>query len=148
MKHEEDSETYCNWEAWNGLQMIGKELEQLKIGGGMDTIQMKALLRSARILCRVLEILGDFFSLRLHCKTLRLRWCEKLARDKTTILMRILIIRRKMPREVYMVSDETVNRLISKWSKNSKKECSISEIEHLYLERGRDYHHAPLTVLF
>ena len=35
---------------------LERELEELKIGGGIETIQTTALLRSARILRRVLEI--------------------------------------------------------------------------------------------
>ena len=42
-----------------------KGLEDLEFGGGVETIQTTALLRTARILRRVLEIRGDLLSLRL-----------------------------------------------------------------------------------
>ena len=44
--------------------------EDLEIKGRMETIQITALLRSARILRRVRETLGDLLSLRLQWKTI------------------------------------------------------------------------------
>ena len=41
-----------------------RELEDLEIRGRVETIQTIALLRSARILRRVLETLGDLLSLK------------------------------------------------------------------------------------
>ena len=43
-----------------------KGLEDLEVGGRVETIQMTALLRTARILRRVLETRGDFLSLKLQ----------------------------------------------------------------------------------
>ena len=50
-----------------------KGLEDLEIGGQVETIQTTALLRTARILRRVLtlpETWGDLLSLKLQCKTI------------------------------------------------------------------------------
>ena len=47
-----------------------KDLEDLEIGGRVETIQTTALLRTARILRRVLETWGDLLSLKLQCKTI------------------------------------------------------------------------------
>ena len=47
-----------------------KDLEDLKVFGQVDTIQMTALLRSARIPRRVLETWGDLLSLKLQWKTI------------------------------------------------------------------------------
>ena len=47
-----------------------KGLEDLEVGGRVETIQMTALLRTARILRKVLEIWGDLLSLRLQWKTI------------------------------------------------------------------------------
>ena len=55
-----------------------KGLEDLEVGGRVDTIQTTALLKTVRILRRVLETLGDLLSLNLQWKTISLRWCEKL----------------------------------------------------------------------
>ena len=55
-----------------------KGLEDLEIGGRVETIQMTALLRTGRILRRVLETCGDLLSLKLQWKTISLHWCEKL----------------------------------------------------------------------
>ena len=55
-----------------------KGLEDLEIGRRVETIQTTALLRTARILRRVLETLGDLLSLKLQGKTISWRWCEKL----------------------------------------------------------------------
>ena len=47
-----------------------KGLENLEVGGRVETIQTTALLRTARILTRVLETWGDVLSLRLPVKTI------------------------------------------------------------------------------
>ena len=49
---------------------ILKRPEDLEIGGRVETIQSTALLRTARILRRVLETWGDLLSLKLQCKTI------------------------------------------------------------------------------
>ena len=48
-----------------------KGLEDLEVGGRVVTIQTTALLRTARILRRVLETWGDSLSLKLQWKTIR-----------------------------------------------------------------------------
>ena len=60
---------------------ILKGLEDLVVGGGVETIQTTALLKTARILRRVLETWGDLLSLNLQWKTISLRWCEKLSNE-------------------------------------------------------------------
>ena len=47
-----------------------KGLEDLEIGGRVETIQTTALLKTARILRRALETWGDLLSLKLQCKTI------------------------------------------------------------------------------
>ena len=47
-----------------------KGLEDLEVGGRVETIQTTASLRMARILRRVLETWGDLLSLRLQWKTI------------------------------------------------------------------------------
>ena len=47
-----------------------KGLEDLEVGGRVETIQTTALLRTARILRRVLETWGNLLSLRLQWKTI------------------------------------------------------------------------------
>ena len=46
-----------------------KGLEDLEVGGRVETIQMTSLLGTARILRRVLEIWRDLLSLKLQWKT-------------------------------------------------------------------------------
>ena len=55
MKHESDGDTNCNWCTQNSHQRLVPGGEDLEIRGGVETIQTTALLRSARILRRVLE---------------------------------------------------------------------------------------------
>ena len=55
-----------------------KGLEDLEVGGRVETIQTTALLKTVRILRRVLETWGDLLSLSIQWKTISLRWCEKL----------------------------------------------------------------------
>ena len=55
MKHEGDGDITCNWNARNNHQKIGKGTEDLEIRELVETIQVIALLRSARILRRNLK---------------------------------------------------------------------------------------------
>ena len=55
-----------------------KGLEDLEVSDRLDTIQTITLLKTARILRRVLETWRDLLSLNLQWKTISLRWCEKL----------------------------------------------------------------------
>ena len=57
---------------------LSKGLEDLEVGGRVETIQTTALLKTARILKRVLETWGDLLSDRLRWETVSKRWCEKL----------------------------------------------------------------------
>ena len=47
-----------------------KEVDDLGVGGQVETIQTTALLRTARILRRVLETRGDLLSPKLQWKTI------------------------------------------------------------------------------
>ena len=47
-----------------------KGLEDVEVGGRVETIHTTALLRTARILRRVLETWGDLLSLKLQWKTI------------------------------------------------------------------------------
>ena len=47
-----------------------KDLEDMEVGGRAETIQTTVLLRTARILRRVLETWGDLLSLSLQWKTI------------------------------------------------------------------------------
>ena len=55
-----------------------KGLEGLEVGGRGETIQTTALLKTARILRRVLETWEDLLSLNLQWKTISIIWCVKL----------------------------------------------------------------------
>ena len=52
--------------------------EDLKVGSRVLTIQTTTLLKTARILRRVLETWGDLLPLNLHWKIISWRWCKKL----------------------------------------------------------------------
>ena len=52
------------------IKGLSKGLEDLEVGGRLETIQMTALLRTARILRRVLETWRDLLSLKLQWKTI------------------------------------------------------------------------------
>ena len=58
-----------------------KGLEDLEVGRGGETIQT-TLLRTGRILRRILETWGDLLSLKLQWKTISEHWCEKLSKSK------------------------------------------------------------------
>ena len=48
--------------------VFGRQLEELESGGQIEAIQTTALLRSVRILWKVLETWGDLISIRLQWK--------------------------------------------------------------------------------
>ena len=53
-----------------------KGLEDLDVGDRVKTIQTTALLKTDRILRRVLETWRDLLSLNIQWNTTSLRWCE------------------------------------------------------------------------
>ena len=55
-----------------------KGLEDLEVGGRVETIQTTAFMKTDRISRRILQTWRDFLSLNLEWKTISLRWCEKL----------------------------------------------------------------------
>ena len=60
MHHKGDGDANCNWYTWNSLKRFWKKLDELEIRERFKTIQITALLKSARILRRVLEkLLGE-----------------------------------------------------------------------------------------
>ena len=62
-------------------KVLVQGLEDLEITGRVETIQTTALLRSARIMRRVLETRGDLLSLKPQWETINLRWFEKLSKE-------------------------------------------------------------------
>ena len=59
------------WAACGGEEKVaGGENNNNNIGGRVETIQTTALLRTARILRRVLETWGDLLSLKLQWETI------------------------------------------------------------------------------
>ena len=69
-----------------------KGLEDLEVGGRVETIQMTALQRTVRILRQVLETWVDMLSLRLLWKTIIWHWCENLWKSIIMIMIIIIII--------------------------------------------------------
>ena len=57
---------------------LSKGLEDLAVYGWVETIQKTSLLKTARILRRVLETWGDLLSLNHQRNTISISWCEQL----------------------------------------------------------------------
>ena len=57
------------------IEVLLKRLEDLEVSRQAETIQTTALLKTVRILRRVLKTRGDLLSLKLQWKTISLRWC-------------------------------------------------------------------------
>ena len=70
MEHEGDNYTYCVSALFTVTKGLLKELEDLEVGRQVETIQTTSLLRTARILRRILEIWGDLLSLKLQWMTI------------------------------------------------------------------------------
>ena len=62
MGHEVNKCTNRDWCFCTVTKGLLKGLEDMEIGGRVETIQITALLRTARILRSVLEALGDLLS--------------------------------------------------------------------------------------
>ena len=95
-----------------------KGLEDWEVGR-VKTVQTTALLKSARILWRVLETCGDLLSLKLQWKIISQCWCEKLLKKNQNARRRKLTSTR-----------EYWNRTPSnKWRRNQifKKKCTSGE---------------------
>ena len=82
MEHESDNYSNHDWYVPYSHQILLKGHEDLEIRGRMEIIQTTLLLRSARILRRVLETWEDMLSLKLQCKTISVSWFEILPRSK------------------------------------------------------------------
>ena len=65
-EHEGDGDTNCNWCTRNNSQSLEKGLDDLEIRGRVETIQTTELLRSVRILRRVLETWGDLMTFKFQ----------------------------------------------------------------------------------
>ena len=76
MEHEGDNYTICDCAFGTVTKGLLKGLEDLEVGNRVESIQTIALLKTARILRRVLETWGDLLSLNLQWNTIILRWCE------------------------------------------------------------------------
>ena len=68
MEHVGDNYTYCFGAFGTVTNGLLKALEDLEIGGRVETIQTTTLLRMARILKRILEIWGELLSLKQPVK--------------------------------------------------------------------------------
>ena len=66
---------------------LEKKLGKLEIRGGITIIQTSVLLKSARILRRVLETRGELLSLRFQRKTISEIWCQNSLRVKIQALL-------------------------------------------------------------
>ena len=63
------------------LKSLIRVREEMEIWGWEKTIQTIKLLKSGKILRRVLDPWGDLLSLRFQWNTFCLSWCDKLARN-------------------------------------------------------------------
>ena len=86
-----------------GLQ---KGLGDLEVGGRLETIQTTALLRTARILRKVLETWGDLLSLKLQWKAISVRW-----REKTIIIIIIIIWEKLIQMDQKISKSITMNKI-------------------------------------
>ena len=116
-----------------------KGLKDIEVGGRVETIQTIALLRTVRILRRVLETWGDLLSLKLQWKTSAKlegnfkRETESLliaAQDSAIrnnhIKARIDKIQQNSKCRLWGDRDETINHIISECSKLVQREYKAS----------------------
>ena len=69
------------------LKGLVREKEEFEIEGRAENIQTITLLRSVRILKRVLDTRGDLLSLELKWNTTSQRWCEKFSGSEIIIML-------------------------------------------------------------
>ena len=90
-------------------------MEDLEIGGRVETIQTTTWLRTARILRRVLETWGDLLSLKLQWKTISVSWC-----GKAIIIMSIIfrfvyemnLEEKSLSLDIYSRSQLNINKIL------------------------------------
>ena len=70
IEHESDGDTICNWYSWYNHRWIATGIRKLMNQRQVQTIQTTTLLRSARILRKILETPEDLLSLKLKGKTI------------------------------------------------------------------------------
>ena len=78
MEYEGDNYTNRLWSFGRMTNGLLKGPEDLSVGSLGETIQTTELLKTARILRRVLEIWGDLLLLNLKWKTISIHWCQNL----------------------------------------------------------------------
>ena len=81
METEIDGNTLCNWWARYSNQTLVQVLDDLEIRGRLETIQTRALLRSARILRRILGVLRRLAMIQIPVKKHYLQLGWKLAAE-------------------------------------------------------------------
>ena len=65
MEHESDGYISCDWYFGTVTKVLLKGLNDLEIGGRVNTIQTTALLRTDKILRRIIETWEDMVSLKI-----------------------------------------------------------------------------------
>ena len=71
MEYEGNNYTNRDWCFGTVTKGLLKGLDDVEVGGRVETIQTIALLKTTRILGRVLQTWGDLLSLKLQWKTIR-----------------------------------------------------------------------------
>ena len=94
-------------------------LEDLEIRGQVEIIQTTALLRSGRILWRVLET-WDFLSLKFQWQTVSYRWCAKLSKENNNKQKNKINLLAKQIKKIKQIE-------IKQKSKKKKNEEKIDE---------------------
>ena len=88
-----------------------KVLGDLEVGGRVETIQTTALLRTARIMRRVLETWVGLLSLRLQWKTISQHRCEKLMSKNTSSRREATPPQKKTPKKLHTISFPGTDKL-------------------------------------
>ena len=96
----------------NTLGMVTKALveglEELEIRALVDTLQITALLRSARILRRFLETWGDLETLKLHWNTIN--WSWKILKEVKKKIIRHLKVTKDLACKICGLGHNNWNR--------------------------------------
>ena len=81
MEHEGNGDSNWNWHSFCGHQKTNTGTGGFEKKRRMESIQTTALVKSTRIIRRVLETCGELLSLRFKWKTISVNWCEKRSNE-------------------------------------------------------------------
>ena len=108
-----------------------KGLEDLEVGGRVDTIQTTTLVRTARILRRVLGTWWGLLSLKLLWKFFSLNWCKKTLNEWIIIII-IIITDKNLQKQLKVIKQKKNTEINRNRKEKTTQERLTFQLEEIY----------------